>query len=890
MKYIVIKESNEIEQLYDQIENMEEISIDKPLLQKLKQLDKKLILFKDDYFSVSYPKTILDRLAILFYERTDSSKLTKEEVLFEKRILSLHETEKFEGTDEFINANKNIEGFWEELIDYELYYFTAEKIKDNQILKKLISNIIKNDGGKKNSFFKKFYSDDDLLVSIVNGNRINRGNIRVVESLGEAYKFFRNYNLLDLIFENEPYLLSEYHITYLDFFIEEKIELARYSGTSGYEDKEKIYLSNILELRKCGFKTRFEHLSEELEANKTNIFSSLLEVYSQEAYESGIFLNLYKLIFCTMMPSNEKYLKNIFCRLNEKKIDFFNKEIIIDESFRGIKTIAENFLCGFVTKESNDVNKSFQDLEEYLGGKITFSSEGLSYLIEKTSILSIQFIKKYGSNEKLEKAFLNNFLKKKWSFLLEDIFLSNTEDRKILEIGLTLFKRGLLRDPTFINDNYETIYHDLTYYREYLAENDVRKEASYEFDLLFCKHLISLENKTLLKALRFIDYNGKTLLHNIAINQDVNFLKKLLNNIKDRKYSKLEQTFNLKDYYSKFFYEYLKDKDNIIAIKKLLGIKIDDEDKKKQRGNYEFLFSTSLFDTIFNFLNIENKEIIKHTPLMTLNNLNISKVMDEELKAIDSCGFLEKNAINLKNVMKFTDNVDDSSERALRKHLNNILGNEAYKILNVVQRLGYSIIKNNSKSEDIINIFSKLNNDRYLTKIVSVVVNILFPVVSKNIYFDSEFKTYKIKSDENCEGINFIKKEDIINTFTKLIYIDTDKIRNDGFITLNNFSDRVSDMVLNKKEEDLLNLLSEISKIFYGEDIVKLLKDLRKIIINDTKLYEYENKYRNEKIILKNLEKNMEINYDLKTVTLSYDSKISEADFVFLKSQGYTIK
>jgi len=886
MKYIVIKDQSEIEHFYNQIENIGEDSIDKLLLQQLKQLNKKFILLKDDYFSVSYPKTIYDCFVELFYKRRKRGELTKEEEeeeeVLAKNISKLHVDENFKTTDEFINANKNIEGFWKELIDTELYYFTAKKMSNNGNLKKLISNVFENNEGKKSSFFKKFYSDKGLtderstLVSLS-----NRG-----------YKFFIKYDLLDLISENEEYLLKEYHTTYLDFFIEEKIESAIYSNSSFMKnvDKEEVCLANISKLKKYGFKTRFEHLSKELEANKTDIFSSLLDIYSQETYESGTFLNLYKLIFCAMMPSNDKYLKSIFCRLNEKKIDIFNKEIIIEEPFRGIKTVAENFLCGFAAKESNDVNKSFQNLEKYLDGKTTFSSEGLSYLIEKTSILSIKFIKKYGSNEELEKAFLNNFSKKKWSFLLEDIFLSNTDDRKILEIGLTFFKRGLLRDPIFINNNYETIYHDLTYYREYLVENDVKREASYEFDLLFCKHLISLENKTLLKALRFIDYNGKTLLHNIAINQDVNFLKKLLNNIKDRKYSKLEQTFNLKDYYSKFFYEYLKDKDNIIAIKKLLGIKIDDEDKKKQRGNYEFLFSTSLFDTIFNFLNIESKEIIKHTPLMTLNNLNISKVMDEELKAIDSSGFLEKNAINLKSIMKFTDNVDDSSERALRKHLNNILGNEAYKILNVVQRLGYSIIKNNSKSEDIINIFSKLNNDRYLTKIVSVVVNTIFPVVSKNIYFDSEFKAYKIKSDENSEGINFIKKEDIINTFTKLIYINTDNIRNDGFITLNNFSDRGSEMILNKKEEDLLNLLSEISKIFYGEDIVKLLKDLKKIIINDTKLYEYENKYRNEKIILKNLEKNMEIDYNLKTATLSYGSKISEADFVFLKSQGYTIK
>ncbi len=886
MKYTIIVDRNKINSLYNQIEAMKGTSFDKTLLENLKVMDKKLILYKDDPDDssfVRYPQTILSCFVELLYKkRVDES--TEAGKMLAKNLLSLHQDEKFQTTDDFFEAHKNIEGFWEELLDAGLYYFAAEKIENNKKLKELISIYIEKNETNKHLFFQKFYNSKGLSTTYFVNTYGITGTL-----FGNAYKFFLSYDLLDLIDENESDLVNEYQVRYLDFFIEEKIQSIKSSSLLNVDEVE-VCQDNIIKLQRYGFKTRFQYLLEELEGNKIDIFSSLLDTYSKEAYEYGIFMNLYKLIFCAMIPSDDKYLRKIFCRLSEKNINIFNKEIVIEEPFRGTKTIAENFLCGLSDDEPNEVNQSLQDLKEYLGRQITFSNEALSYAVEKTSILSREFIKKYGSSVGVEKAILDNFSKNNWSFLLKDIFLSDVNDKKSLEIGLNLFKNGLSKGFIFLNNDYETIYHDLTYYKEYLAENDAEREASYKFELLYYDHLMSLENKEFLKLLRFIDYNGKTLLHNTAVNQDIKFLKRLLENIKDRKYSKLDQVFNIKDHHSRVFYEYLESEKDSEIIKGFLGIKNDNENTKKQRGNYEFLFSASLFDTILNLLNIESEEIIKHTSLRTLSNLNISKVMDEELKAMGSSDLLEKNTINLKSIMKLTDNVDDSSERALRKYLNNLLGSEAYKVLNVVQRLGYSIIKNNSKSEDIIHIFSRLNNDKYLTKIVSVVVNIIFPMVSKNIYFDNEFKTYKIKSDDNSEGINFIKKEEIINTFTKLIYIDTGSIRNDGFITLNNSYDLKFEMMLSKKEEDLLGLLSQISKIFYGEDIVKLLKDLRKILINNTKLYEYESKYRNEKNIFRRLEENIAIDYNLKTATLNYNSKISEADFVFLKSKGYTIK
>lgn len=858
MEYIL--ENIDINNFYNKFKEKE---LDLELLKKLKTLDRRLILLsKGDSSHMSFPYTILNHLFYNFNSEINKLK-DEEKTIFEKNLATLINIEKFQTTEQFIEENKNTTSFLVELINKDLYCFAFEEVDNKKMFKTLLISLLEKNNAKKDLFLNIFYSNNSFSIR-------NPSYSLGITVYRKFYKYFIDFDLLELISSNENYLFSKYHKKYLDFFIEEKIDLSE--NNISFPKVEMVTIeNNILYLKKLGFKTTFEQLLDELKENKTDLFYSLLNSFLEEAFKFNKFSNFYKLIFITMSLSNTEYLNIINTRLKEKKIDFFNREIIFENVWGKNEIISKNFIFGFVSDNSNEINSSFKNLEIFLGKELKFSNQALSYIIQNTSLLPKEFIEQYGKEKTLLQAFLCNFQKNSWSFLLKDIFITIDKNENILNIGLNFFKEVLLNNLSFSLNGYENIYHDLIFYREYLANNDDEKKISYKFDKLFYNHLISLDDKKLLKFLEFIDYTGKTILHNIALDQNIIFLKNIIKNIKDRNNSKLTQIFYIKDFHSKLFYEYLKEEKEYKLIENSLSIK----NLQKQRCNYEFLFSSSLFDIIFNLLDTTNEKETKNINLEPLKNLDISKLMNEELKSID----------NLKNIMKFTDHVNATSERALRKYLNNLLGNEAYKILNVIQRLGYSIVKNHSKSEDIINLFSKINNEKSLTKIVSIVINIMFPLISKNIVYDENTKLYRLYNENLSSNFVFIEKNILITNLMKLIYIDKAAIRNDGF-----FSFSHCELIINNSEESLLELLAEVSNKFYGEDIIELLKNLKKVLINNTKLHEYEYKYQNDIIALSNIGKNINLDHISKTAILNPNSKISEADFIFLKSRGYTIR
>lgn len=748
-------------------------------------------------------------------------------------------------------------------------------------------------------FLKKeeFISSEDIKIEVIKNEELRK---EVLEN--------NLFDLLELWIKDESFnieILGEKINNYLVFLVEsKKIEFLKelsnivslkniIYGTrtildiiieSDFEAKEKIEL--IMLYREKGALTSYELILLESDKNESFLKNekSLLEKKITEIMKEHKldYNKIFDLVFTLLLSKNSDNLKKFL----EVYHDEYSENLmeVYAEELNGMSIRKYNFFDFLFVGHKRDIFYQLYRNEKghiYTLLKLYFKNTNYNfeyilnfelltflfnevYNISKESILRLRKFIDFNYNG------LNNYLDKfdifrllEEYYLVSDDFLNNDFFYKYLieKIKLTLsskeFKYSYIYGESFLEFKIVSLYTFLN--NGIINEKYYKKRAKKILDLL-TECVENLEKDEFKALLSIKDSLGRTLLHELFIFNDerlINVLTKKLE-INENNYS----IILIKDEFGNTPLDYID----------IFRIVISDEIIKKIHENYKnklnnkaysFYFYVSILDTILSYTSaITNKTInvknYSQDDLSIVPSTNVYELFKNKLTElkIDE-KFTKTGLTSYKTIAEITDNINSIEERSLKKFLQDTFGDESKKTLVMLERLGYSIVKNKNKSKLIIeNIKQNISlfTEETISDIKNFIVETLYISLNKALYIDLE-KKIKIEKIETLEEIQheidllenlMIKNKDDKdkmmrysstlykkNQRRKKIEEIIDSVKPLSFIEFKNQFKLIDNYIRNLGSKgidtEFFNRLKRITIALYGEDIVELYTNLAEL-------------------------------------------------------------
>ncbi len=738
-----------------------------------------------------------------------------------------------------------------------------EIIKNEELRKEVLENNIFD-------LLELWIKDESFNIEIL-GDKINNYLVFLVES--------KKIEILKELSERVPLKSIIYGTkTLLDIIIESSLEskdkkdlmiLYREKGAlTSYElillesDENKSFLKNeksllekkineIMKEHKLDYNKIFDLVFTLLLSKNSDNLKKFLEVYNDEYSENLMTVSVSEVEFgYGFVPKTIKYnffdflfvghKRDIFSQLykNEKGHIYTLIELYFKNTNYNFEYILNFELLTFLLNEVYNISKeAILRLRKF----IDFNYNGLNNYLDKFDIFTL--LEEY--------------------YLVSDDFLNNDFFYKYLieKIKLTLsskeFKYSYIYEGSFLEFKIVSLYTFLN--NGIINEKYYKKRAKKILDLL-TECVENLEKDEFKTLLSIKDSLGRTLLHELFIFNDERLINVLIEKleINEDNYS----IILIKDEFGNTPLDYI----DIfrIVISDVVIKKIHENYKNKLNNKaYSFYFYVSILDTILSYtsavtnktINVKNYSQDDLSIVPSTNVYELFKNKLTELKIDEK--FTKKGLTSYKTIAEITDNINSIEERSLKKFLQDTFGDESKKTLVMLERLGYSIVKNKNKSKLIIENIKRnisLFTEETISDIKNFIVETLYISLNKALYIDLE-KKIKIEKIETLEEIQheidlleklMIKNKDDKdkmmrysstlykkNQRRKKIEEIIDSVKPLSFIEFKNQFKLIDNYIRNLGSKgidtEFFNRLKRITIALYGEDIVELYTNLAEL-------------------------------------------------------------
>lgn len=748
--------------------------------------------------------------------------------------------------------------------------FKEKAEEDDNILKEVIENKLYkelNEIGKSSRMKKLFkeFGDIDHLIEYVGYEievdvdlDINVGNIFDLDLDGiidlETVYGNKLDSLLDVV--NKKFLNYEYQ------------SISGDESEESYDSEEhEKYRKKLLSL---GAKTKYEIIFEQAKKEKAVLANKILKRSLSEIYDftnqldDEKLLELYYIVITLLQAESPKVLKQVVEKIND---------VIFEGIFNVKGRKITNFTSYFFTEDKYHMVKPdplYSLMMDQTYG-LNYASFNEIYLpkLEAPYIYDFEFIscntKKIDSN--VIKFLIGNEGMKDFLFNYFDAI----EFLKVVEnySNITKLKEYFIGRFFFDKENkflMRTDILDRNIYNLYIGTSN--KESKSWFIEAFKK----LQTKEKLKFLSHRDYLGRNTLHYAFLKKDIEMLEVVSELYDDEDNQKeLNRIAEETDYFNSLPSEYNKIKK--LEINKNLIL----NEEKKSRGSFSFLYGPSILDTIDIIVSKEGAsykgEAIEGNDVYSKIDDRLKYYKDKEIKIND-------RYVNFKRLLEYTDNINTPKEKSIKRSLRAIFKDEGYKFIHVLQRLGYSIVKTESKSNVILKKFEKLEErSKKLVEIQDIILINLMATLGNLLYYDDEgLKVYHEESQERTRR----EKANIESLSDNLKFIDQRQLEE---IMENSTKSRLPSYVNKEELYKNFEIVDDLTEVLYGEKVLTLYKNLCDI-------FNIEEEMEDENTIWKFLELNKEVEIDRESkIIKALSIKTIKREYrYYLKGKGYEIE
>lgn len=904
MKYEIIKEpSNELDKFIELIKNENTL-----FSELVDYVNSNMLNFKNKYILLeNYEGTIIT----IFNNHCKISLMTREEIEEENE-----KHRQLEKENKVMVTEKNGRGYY-------IPPVTDKKIKMEKFL---------CSAGFKTyiDFQKEIITDTALRDEVIKNNLfilLNQWAMHEnfsVETLGDKKIDYLLYLMEKQEFEILKELVNKVPIkevitgtkTILDMIIECNLEKEEKEELINLYREKGALTSDNLVLIESNDNRSFQNGEESLLEKKTK---EIMNEYNPD------YNRLFNLIASLLLSENFQNLKR-FLELFRKEYNENLMTFYIPSNFF-LKTKKYNFFDFFIEYHFQKGYSINMDSLEYLMRETSkFSDKTLLKILDSKSI--------NGFPEEKIKIYLNRF---NTFVLLENYYLTND---KILEneffqkylterINIVLqkdkYKYSYIYTESFLEINLISIY---SFLNKGILNGAYYKNRAKKILELYTEYIKNLSRDEILTLFSFKDSLGRSLLHESFIFKDEPLIKIIAEKLKNDNDSYFD-----KDNFGNTPLDYLKLFHKDAKIEEIAGLK----PRINENNRYKFLFTPSITDNILNFLVASlNKPIYLETNPFIVPATNTYDLFKDRLSVLKNDTRFKKTKLDTyKHIAELTDNINFTQERSLKKYLQDTFGEESKKTLTMLERLGYSIVRNDNKSELVVKSIRENISDlskECLTDINDFIIDTLY-VALKDVLFIDENSKISIEKRETTEDVDLeIEKIDelIKRAQEDLAKTDNDNEKKKINKKLKNYQDRKGKKEKYKKriednektlkpveplsflkfkeqfnlaetyhnvfweigkdkiDIDFFEDLSKVTMALYGEDIIKLFEDLvllrnltSQAPANDEMIFEEINK---------EIRKYEMCKVDRKNKIAIIPDTLNEKYHYFLKAKDYSIE
>ncbi len=743
-------------------------------------------------------------------------------------------------------------------------FFSGENIiekakSEDEVLKKFIENRLYNElvkvgnSSRVKELFKEV-GDIDNLVTVENIDYIYKLDLIDIIDLKKVYN--NGNTLLDII--NNKFIKYEYL----------KIEKPSSFQEEDPDEDYKQYITKRNELLELGAETKYEIIYGEAKNGKSTLANRLLKGSLQGIYGFDNNINgdklaeIYYILITLLQLESSEVVKRIMDRVNQV---IFNG--VFNAEFKGIKFLDyfftdEKYPCiregGFLSIGDPSYRLGFQAFNEIQLPRLKEPfSYNFDFIFSNTKKVDDHVIKFLIGNENLKRFIFSYF---------ESIGF----DKTMKEYYTIPETKEYFKNSFFYEDKERKrfiIRKDIlerTIYSNYISDGEIK--------CWFIEAFEKLDNLEKLKFLLHKDYCGRNTLHYAFLKEDVEMLEvisKLYDNKTNQK--ELDRLAKEADYFNRLPGEYNKIEGLEINKKLVLG------EGGKARGSFSFLYGPSILDIIDIMVSEKGAnykgEVIVGNDVYSEIDSRLKYYKEKEIKIND-------RYINFKRLLEYTDNINISKEKSIKRSLRTTFKDESYKFIHVLQRLGYSIVKVKSKSNVILKKFEGLEErpDK-LYEIKEIILTNLMVSLGNILYYDDEdiLRVYHEESQERTRR----EKANAEPPLNSLKFI--------GQSQLSQIIDYSRNQFLGYENEDEVyknfEIVDKLTEVLYGERVLTLFKNL-KDLCDSYKNIEPEN------VIWEFLESNeeVEIDHSSKVVRVGSRDSVKKEYQYYLKGKGYEIE